>query len=388
MSGLKARIADLLPELRELRRDLHAHPEIAFQEERTGNLVARHLEALGVEVHRMAKTGVVGVLRNGEGPAIGLRADLDALAIEEATGLPYASRTPGRMHACGHDGHIAMLLGAARCLVERRRFRGTVVLIFQPAEENEGGGRVMVEEGLFERFPVDAVFGLHNWPGLPVGRFAARPGPMMASYDVFEIVIRGRGAHAAMPQHGVDPVVAAAQVVSALQTLVSRNVDPLRAAVVSVTQMQAGDTWNVIPATATLRGTARSLDPAVQGLVEEGIGRVAEHVCAALGAECSVSYQRRYPPTVNTEAETRRAWAAASEVMGPDAVDRDPSPSMGAEDFAFMLRQRPGCYAFLGNGVAEEGRNLHSPLYDFNDDALPVGIAYWLKLVEGPASPG
>lgn len=191
-----------------------------------------------------------------------------------------------------------------------------------------------------------------------------------------------------MPQHGVDPVVAAAQVVSALQTLVSRNVDPLRAAVVSVTQMQAGDTWNVIPATATLRGTARSLDPAVQGLVEEGIGRVAEHVCAALGAECSVSYQRRYPPTVNTEAETRRAWAAASEVMGPDAVDRDPSPSMGAEDFAFMLRQRPGCYAFLGNGVAEEGRNLHSPLYDFNDDALPVGIAYWLKLVEGPASPG
>lgn len=382
MTGLVPEVDELLPELVAFRRDLHAHPETAFEETRSGELVATQLSAAGLDVHRMARTGVVGVLSNGIGPRIALRADLDALHIVEATSLPYESRQPGRMHACGHDGHTTMLLGAARHLARHRDFSGTVVFIFQPAEENEGGGRALVEEGLFDRFPVDGVYGLHNWPGLPVGRFATRPGALMASYDVFEVTIRGQGAHGAMPHLGIDPVVVAAQVVTALQTLVSRAIDPLKAAVVSVTQIHAGDTWNVIPESAVLRGTVRSFEPSVQDTLEAGLSRIVHHVGEALGARCTVSYQRRYPPTVNAATETARAVRAATEVVGAEYVDAMAPPSMGSEDLSFLLNQRPGCHMFIGNGPDDGGRNLHSPFYDFNDAVIPFGVSYWIRLVQ------
>jgi amidohydrolase len=378
-------IAAFHDEMTSWRHHLHAHPETAFEEHATAAFVAQHLSEWGLQVHRgLAGTGVVGslVAGDGEGEALGLRADMDALPITEANRFGHCSRFPGRMHACGHDGHTAMLLGAARYLAATRRFRGTVHFIFQPAEEAEGGGRVMVEEGLFTQFPVAAVYGMHNWPGLPLGRFAVRRGPMMASFDTFEIVITGKGAHGAMPHLGADPIVAGAALVQALQTIVSRTLDPLDAAVVSVTRFNAGHTWNVIPEQAVLAGTTRALRTEVQGTIEAAVHRIATSVAAAHGVAASVRYERRYPPTINDAAEAGRAATAAAAVVGIDHVDREMLPSMGAEDFAFMLQQRPGCYVWIGNGPRDGNRTLHSPHYDFNDAILPLGASYWARLVE------
>lgn len=377
--GLETLIADMTA----WRHDLHAHPETAFEEKRTSDIVAEKLASFGLEVHRgLAGTGVVAVLRNGDGPAVAFRADMDALHIAEETNLPHASRHPGRMHACGHDGHTAMLLGAARYLTENPVFQGTIVFVFQPAEENEGGGRVMVEDGLFDRFPVDQVFGLHNWPGLPVGRIALRPGPIMAAYDVFELVLTGRGTHAAMPHLGTDTILAGTQIVTAWQTIPSRSVHPVDSAVVSVTQFHAGDTWNVLPATAILRGTVRTFRGEVQDKVERRMDELAQAIGAGYGVTADLRYERRYPATVNTPESTELARRAAVAVVGEAGVDLDPMPSMGAEDFAFMLQKRPGCYIWLGAGPSDGGRNLHSPHYDFNDDILPLGVSYWVRLAE------
>jgi amidohydrolase len=383
-----SRLKELHPELTAWRRDLHAHPQTAFEETYASDLIARELGRMGVEVHRgLAKTGVVGTLHGkstgkGDVQAIGLRADIDALDITEANDLPYKSQFPGKMHACGHDGHTTMLLGAAKYLAETKNFAGTVQFIFQPAEENEGGGRVMVEEGLFEKFPVDAVFGIHNWPGMDVGSFATRPGPIMAAFDVFEIIVTGKGTHAAMPHWGVDPIVVTAQLVTALQTLVSRNVDPLDQLVVSVTQFHAGDTWNVIPASAMLRGTVRTFRKEVQDRTEDGMRRIVEQTCAAFGATGALRYERRYPATVNTPQETDWSANVAKNVAGENQVDLDPQPCMGGEDFSFMLQQRPGCYIWIGNGPTDNGRLLHNPRYDFNDEILPLGATYFARLVE------
>jgi len=365
------------------RRHLHAYPELAFEEHLTAAFVADRLAEFGITVHRgLAGTGVVGTLSTGDGPAIGLRADMDGLPIPEANDFSHRSTHAGRMHACGHDGHTAMLLGAVRYLAETRRFRGTVHFIFQPAEENEGGARKMIVEGLFERFPVRSVYGMHNWPGQPVGTIALRPGPMMAAFDIFEITVTGKGAHAAMPHLGNDPVLAASAMVAALQAVASRAIDPLDAAVVSVTQFHAGDTWNVIPERAVLRGTTRALRPQVQDAVEAAVHRIVEGVAAAHGVGAQVHYERRYPPTINDPAETERAASAALLVAGEGNVDRDPAPSMGSEDFAFMLKEKPGCYVWIGNGPGEGGCGLHNPRYDFNDAILPLGASYWAKLVE------
>jgi amidohydrolase len=370
-------------EMTSWRRHLHANPETAFEEHETAAFVAERLASFGLAVHRgLAGTGVVGTLSVGSGPSIALRADMDALPFEEGNDFAHRSTRPGKMHACGHDGHTAMLLGAARYLAETRRFRGTVHFVFQPAEENEAGGRLMVEQGLFEKFPVSAVYGLHNWPGLPVGRIALRPGPMMAACDLFEIAVSGRGCHAAMPHLGTDVVLAAAAIAGALHTLVGRVFDPLDAAVLSITQMHAGDTWNVIPQHAILRGTARSFKPAVQDALEAGIRSTAEATAAAHRCRACARYERRYPATVNDPEATRRAAGAAALVVGEAGVDKDPTPSMGAEDFAFMLRERPGCYVWLGSGATDGGCVLHNPRYDFNDAILPIGAGYWAALVE------
>jgi hippurate hydrolase len=377
------RIAEQQQQMTTWRRHLHAYPELAFEERLTAAFVAERLAEFGIAVHRgLAGTGVVGTLATGDGPAIALRADLDGLPICEANDFAHRSTHAGTMHACGHDGHTAMLLGAARYLAETRRFRGTVHFIFQPAEENEGGARKMIEEGLFERFPVRSVYGMHNLPGRPVGRMAMRPGPMMAAFDIFEITVTGKGAHAAMPHLGRDPVVAASAIVTALQTVTSRAIDPLDAAVVSVTQFHAGDTWNVIPERAVLRGTTRALRTDVQDSVEAAVHRIAEGIAATHGVGAQVHYERRYPPTINDPAETDRAAAAAVAVAGEGNVDRDPSPSMGSEDFAFMLREKPGCYVWIGNGADAGGCTLHNPRYDFNDEILPLGASYWATLVE------
>jgi len=331
----------------------------------------------------LAGTGVVGVLRNGASDAaIGMRADLDALHIHEQSGVPHASRHDGKMHACGHDGHTTMLLGAARALAQRRNFAGTAYFIFQPAEENEGGGRVMVAEGLFDRFPMQAVYGMHNWPEQPLGTIALREGPLMGAYDVFEIVATGRGAHAAMPHLGRDPMPFAAHVINALQTIVARNIHPLEAGVVSVTQVHGGDTWNVIPQEVVLRGTARSFVPAVQDTIERRLSEIVNGLAATFDVTATVRYERRYPATVNTPAETRHALAAATALLGVDRVDTNPTPSMGSEDFAFMLQAKPGCYVWLGGSRGPGTPNLHNPHYDFNDDALAVGASYWVTLAE------
>ncbi|HVC50854.1 MAG TPA: M20 aminoacylase family protein [Stellaceae bacterium] len=379
------RIADFHADMTAWRRDIHAHPETAFEENRTAARVAELLESFGIAVERgIAKTGVVGTLKGSTpgGRAIALRADMDALHINEKTGAAYASQNDGRMHACGHDGHTAMLLGAARYLAETRNFAGTIHFIFQPAEENEGGARVMVEEGMLARYPVEAIYGMHNWPGLPAGQFAVRPGPMMAAFDIFEITVAGRGAHAAMPHLGIDPVVAAAQIVNGLQTIASRNTHPLQGAVVSVTQIHGGDTWNVIPESVVLRGTTRAFDPEVRDALEPAIRRIAEGVAAALGATVALRYERRYPPTVNSPAETEIAAGAAAALVGADNVRRDLLPSMGAEDFAWFLQEKPGAYIWIGNGEAAAGAMLHNPHYDFNDDILPLGASYWARLAE------
>ncbi|MBK1840597.1 amidohydrolase [Azospirillum sp. YIM B02556] len=384
MDGMVTGLDGLTADMTAWRRDLHAHPETAFEEQRTSDFVAEKLASFGLEVHRgLARTGLVGILRNGDGPMVGFRADMDALHIHEETNLPHSSRNPGRMHACGHDGHTAMLLGAARYLSEHPGlFQGTIVFIFQPAEENEGGGRVMVEEGLFDRFPVEQVFGMHNWPGLEVGRIALRPGPLMAAYDIFELTLTGKGTHAGMPHMGTDTIMVGSQIVSALQTIASRSVHPIDSAVVSVTQFHAGDTWNVLPGTAVLRGTVRTFRQEVQDLVQRRMGEVATAIAAGFGVEASLRYERRYPPTTNSAAETELARRAAARVVGEEALDLDPMPSMGAEDFSFMLQKRPGCYVWVGAGPSNQGRNLHSPHYDFNDAVLPIGASYWVRLAE------
>ncbi len=379
------RIADFQAAMAGWRRDIHAHPETAFEEHRTAEIVARLLGSFGIAVDRgVARTGVIGSLTGSRpgGRAIALRADMDALPIHEKNRFAHASTHDGRMHACGHDGHTAMLLGAARYLAETRNFAGTVHFIFQPAEENEGGARMMIEEGVFDRYPVEAVYGMHNWPGLPAGQFAIRPGPMMAAFDIFEITVEGRGAHAAMPHLGIDPVVAASHIITALQTIASRNIHPLDGAVVSVTQIHGGDAWNVIPDSVVLRGTTRSFDPAVRDALEPTIRRIAEGVCASLGAGMTMRYERRYPPTVNTPAETERAAATAAALVGSDNVRRDLLPSMGAEDFAFFLEGKPGAYIWIGNGAAANEAMLHNPHYDFNDEILTLGASYWARLAE------
>ena len=379
------RIAALKEEMTALRHDLHQHPETAFQEHRTAALVARKLREFGAdEVHEgIARTGVVGTIRAGTGTrAIALRADMDALALEEKNDLPYRSCHEGRMHACGHDGHTAMLLGAARYLAESRNFDGAVHLIFQPAEEAAGGGRVMVEEGLFERFPAEAVFGLHNRPGLPPGRFAIRPGPIMAGMDYFDLAITGRGAHSARPETGIDAVVTAAHIVVALQTIVSRNIGALDSAVVSVTQIHGGDAYNVIPEDVMLKGTVRAYRPDLLARLEQAMRRIAEGVAASLGASARLDYHKGYPPLVNHPDETRWAADVASEIAGEAGVDREGEPIMASEDFAFMLERTPGAFIFLGNGEGEGGCELHNPRYNFNDDILPVGASYFARLVE------
>lgn len=377
-------ILSLHPLLTRWRQDLHAHPETAFEEYRTAAFIAGELRAMGLEVHEgIGGTGVVGVLRNGDGWSVGLRADIDALEIHEATGLAYASTVPGKMHACGHDGHTTMLLGAARHMASNPPGPGTVVFIFQPAEENEGGGRAMVEDGLFERFPVDQVFALHNWPGLEAGRFAVHIGPVMAAFDTFELRLIGRGSHAAMPHEGIDPITLAAQVQFAWQTLVSRAVAPTDPAVISITQIHAGDMLNVIPETVILRGTVRTFRPETRDMLEAEMAHRAQAVAEACHACAELDYQRRYPATINAAAPTALALEAARGVVGSDAVDTGLAPSMASEDFAFMLAEVPGAYIWIGNGPAEGGRNLHSPNYQFNDDILPLGVQYFCDVAAG-----
>jgi len=377
-------IAALTPALTAIRRDLHQHPELAFQETRTADIVARELAACGIEVSRgLARTGVVGTLRAGNSArSIGLRADMDCLPLLELNEFAHRSGEQGRMHACGHDGHTAMLLGAARHLAATRRFDGTVHFIFQPAEELAGGGKVMVEEGLFDRFPVEAVYGMHNLPGMAAGRFGMRVGPIMAAIDEFEIVIRGEGGHAAIPQRSIDPVVVQAHVVTALQSIVSRQVDPLENAVLSVTQVHGGDAYNVIPESVVLRGTLRSFRKDLRDRAEASLRQIATQVCAAFGARAEIRYQQLYPATVNTAQETQRAASAAARVVGASNVDPEAVPLMASEDFAYMLQARPGAYIFIGNGAGAGSCMLHSPNYDFNDEILGLGAAYWSALVE------
>ena len=371
-------------ELKSIRHDIHAHPETAFEEQRTSDVVAAKLSAWGYEVHRgLAKTGVVGVLRSGASKrTMGLRADMDALHIHEKNAFAHKSQHAGKMHACGHDGHTTMLLGAAKYLAQHRNFDGTVNFIFQPAEENEGGARVMIEEGLFERFPCDTVWGMHNWPGMDAGQFCVMPGPMMAGFDIFEITLTGRGAHAAMPHNGWDPIVAGSALVQALQTIVSRNTHPVEAGVVSVTQFHGGDTWNVIPNEVVIRGTTRSFKPEVQALIQNRIGEICNGVGATYGCAVKFWYDRRYPPTVNSAAEAETSRSVLVDLVGAGNVHTNLTPTMGAEDFAFMLQAKPGCYIWIGNGAGEGGCMLHNPGYDFNDEILPLGASYWVKLVE------
>ena len=379
------RIADYHDEMTAWRRHLHAHPELGFEERATAAFVAAKLREFGVdEVHEhIAATGVVAVVRGrGGGRRVGLRCDMDALPLTERTGAPHASTTPGRMHACGHDGHTTMLLGAARHLAETRNFAGEVVLIFQPAEEGFGGARVMVEEGLFERFPVDAVFGLHNWPGAAVGSFAICKGPIMAATDTFAVTVEGRGGHAALPHTAADPVLAAAATVQAVQGIVARNVPPKEAAVVSVTRLAGGDAYNVIPDQVEFWGTVRTYTPEIRKLCQERFEAICRSVARAHDCEARIDFRRGYPPTVNSDRETEFAADVAAEVVGDGRVNRHATPSMGGEDFAYLLEKRPGAYILMGNGPGDHGKVLHSPNYDFNDDALPVGVSWWVRLAE------
>ena len=374
----------LTPKIATLRRDIHAHPELAFNEKRTAEKVAAYLDGLGLEVHRgIARTGVVAKLSLGTSPrAIGLRADMDALPLSELNTFPHHSIHDGKMHACGHDGHTAMLLGAAEALCRLRDFDGTVYFIFQPAEEHEGGGRVMVEEGLFERFPMDMVFGLHNWPGMPAGSFGVTEGPVMAGTDRFEIEITGRGGHAAMPHQAVDVVLAGSALVQALQSLVSRNTDPLAAAVVSVTRFHAGHADNVLPETAVLGGTVRTLNGELQDALEAGLRRICSGIEATYRVSIDLRYERGYPPTVNAPEPSLVALEVARHVVGENKVLTQLPPSMGAEDFAYLARVVPACYVWLGNGPGEGGCMLHSPHYDFNDEIIATGIRYWVRLAQ------
>ncbi|MDR7295495.1 hippurate hydrolase [Pelomonas aquatica] len=372
-------VDDLMPELVALRRDLHAHPELAFQERRTAGIVAAALRLLGLDVHEgLGGTGVVGTLRHGSSSrTVGLRADMDALPMAEQSRLGHASRHAGAHHGCGHDGHTAMLLGAARHLARTRQFDGTVHFIFQPAEEGQGGARVMVEQGLFERFPCDAVYALHNWPDLPLGQAQTRPGPIMAAADRFDITLRGRGGHAAQPHHTPDALLAASQLVVQLNTIVSRRIDPADSAVLSVTRLEGGQSHNVLPAEARITGTVRSFDAAVQDRIEAALRDAAAGVALSHGLEVDVIYTRYYPPTINTPPEAALALAAAADA-GLQATEA-PRPAFTSEDFAFMLRERPGAYLWLGQGGE---RPLHHPCYDFNDEALPHGVRWFCAVVE------
>ena len=379
------RIAEFHDDMTAWRRDFHQHPELNFQEVRTSRVVAEKLREFGCDevITGMATTGVVGVIRGrGEGGAIGLRADMDALPILEESGAPWASQTPGVMHACGHDGHTTMLLGAARYLAETRNFSGTAYMIFQPAEEMGGGGEVMVKEGLFERFPMDRVYGLHNWPSLPAGEFYWRVGPVMAAVADIRITITGRGTHGAMPHTGNDPVVIAAQIVTAFQSIVARNVEPVEGAVVTIGEIKGGNAFNVIPETVTLRGTARWFQPEVGDILEAKVKALASGIAAAFGATAEVIFERMYPATVNERESTGLAADAAKAVSGEAKVKELPKPTMGGEDFAFMLNAKDGAYLMLGGGRTGADPQVHHPRYDFNDEVLPVGASWWATLVE------
>jgi amidohydrolase len=380
------RVADLHPEITAWRRDIHQHPELLYDVHRTAAFVADRLREFGCDevATGLGKTGVVGVIKgkkaagNGDIKVIGLRADMDALPIEEATNLPYASKTPGKMHACGHDGHTAMLLGAARYLAETRNFAGEAVVIFQPAEEGGAGADAMIKDGLMDRFGIEQVYGMHNGPGIPIGAFAIRPGPIMAATDELNITIHGLGGHASRPHKCIDSVLVGAQLITALQQIVSRNVDPLESAVISVCEFHAGTARNVIPQTAELRGTIRTLTPDVRELVRKRIGEVTAGVAQITGAKIDLDIKRGYPVTVNHPAQTDRATEIARAVAGADNVHETP-PLMGAEDFSFMLEARPGAFIFCGNG---DSAGLHHPAYNFNDEAILYGTSFWIKLVE------
>ena len=379
-------------ELQQIRRDIHAHPELCFEERRTADIVAQKLAEWGIPTLRgMGGTGVVGVLKNGAGKrAIGLRADMDALPLQELNTFTHASQHDGKMHACGHDGHVAMLLGAAHYLAEHRNFDGTVYLIFQPAEEGGGGARHMMDDGLFAECPMEAVFGMHNWPGAAVGTFGVTAGPMMASSNEFEVIVKGKGAHAAQPHKGIDPVMAAVQIAQSWQTVISRNRNPLDAGVLSITQIHAGSATNIIPDEATLVGTVRTFSTPVLDLIEQRMRTIAQHTASAFEAEVEFRFKRNYPPLINHAKETAFAVEVMQSIVGAANVDSQVEPTMGAEDFAFMLQEKPGCYVFIGNG--EGGHrdighglgpcNLHNPCYDFNDDLLPIGATYWVRLAE------
>jgi len=382
------RVADLASEIAEWRHDLHAHPELLYDVTRTAASVAQKLKEFGCDevVPGIGRTGVVGVIhgRKGKsgkdiGKVIGLRADMDALPIEEDSNLPYKSTVPGKMHACGHDGHTAMLLGAARYLAETRNFAGSAVVIFQPAEEGGAGGKAMVDDGMMERFGIGEVYGMHNYPGMPVGAFGIRPGPVMASADYITIDIEGLGAHAARPHKGIDTVLVGAQIINAVQSVVSRNVDPLKSAVVTIPMFRAGTADNVIPQTVQLKGTVRTLEAEVRDDVEKRLAAIVEHTAAAYGAKAKFVYRRNYPVVVNHDRQTDFAASVASQIVGDKQVDTDLPPMMGAEDFSFMLNARPGAFIFIGNG---DSAGLHHPKYNFNDDVIPVGTSYWVKLVE------
>ena len=374
-----------------IRRDIHAHPELCFEEVRTADLVAAKLTEWGIPIHRgLGTTGVVGIVKNGTSQrAIGLRADMDALPMQEFNTFSHASQNKGKMHACGHDGHTAMLLAAAQHFAKQRLFDGTVYLIFQPAEEGGGGAREMIKDGLFEQFPMDAVFGMHNWPGTEVGKFAVSPGPVMASSNEFKVVIRGKGAHAALPHNGLDPVPVACQMVQAFQTIITRNKKPIDAGVISVTMIHAGEATNVIPNSCELRGTVRTFSVEVLDMIEARMRQIAEHTCAAFGLSCEFEFFRNYPPTVNSAKEAEFARAVMASIVGPDNVLQQ-EPTMGAEDFSFMLQVKPGCYNFIANGDGshrdiDHGGGpcmLHNPSYDFNDDLIPLGATYWVRLAE------
>jgi hippurate hydrolase len=379
-------------ELETIRRDIHAHPELCYEEQRTADVVAARLTAWGIPVVRgLGITGVVGIIKNGTSErAIGLRADMDALPMQELNTFEHASRHAGKMHACGHDGHTAMLLGAAHYLSQNRNFDGTVYLIFQPAEEGGAGARRMIDDGLFERFTMDAVYGMHNWPGMAAGSFGVVAGPMMASSNEFRVVVKGKGGHAAQPHRGIDPVMVAVQIAQAWQTIISREKNPLDTAVLSITQIHAGSATNVIPDEAVMIGTVRTFTTEVLDLIQRRMGEMANGVAAAFNAGVDFSFKRNYPPLVNHPAQTAFAIEAMKAVVGEDKVDANVEPTMGAEDFAFMLQAKPGCYVFLGNGdgahrLGGHGLGpcqLHNGSYDFNDELLPIGASYWVRLVE------
>ena len=381
------RIAEFHDDMTTWRRDLHAHPETAFEEFRTSNFVATKLTEFGYAVHRgLGGTGVVASLKGSKadnGRAIGLRADMDALNMTEMNTFAHRSQHEGKMHGCGHDGHTTMLLGAARYLAETRNFAGTIHLIFQPAEEGAGGGRRMVEEGLFEQFPVEAVYGMHNMPGIPVGSFGTRTGAILTAMDLFEIRIKGTGTHAATPELGIDPIVVASQIVLGLQMIVSRELNPLSGVVVTITDIRAGTgALNTVPDHAMLCGTARILSPEVRNSIEGRIRRIVGSIAQAHRATVEIAYRRNYPPLVTDPMHTKFAVGVAEQIVGAGKVDTNYPPNMASEDFSFMLEKKPGAYLFIGNGPEDNGRILHNPLYDFNDDILPIGASYWVRLVE------